>query len=51
MGALNYHLRDKLVVTAKIKLLDKIKLHTKRPLDYSTPKGVNKFNLFFIELK
>ncbi len=51
MGALNYHLRDKLVVTAKIKLLDKIKHHTKRPLDYSTPKGVNKFNLFFIELK
>jgi len=51
MGALNYNLRKELVVTAKIKLLNKIEHHINRPLDYSTPKSANKFNLFFIELK
>jgi hypothetical protein len=51
MGALNYHLRQNLVVEAKIKILDKIKQHVKRPLDLSTPRSAGKFNLFFIELK
>lgn len=51
MGALNYHLRKEQKVTAKLKIVEKIKSHTKRPLDMSTPKAANKFNLFFIELK
>jgi hypothetical protein len=51
MGALNYHLRGNLKVNAKIKIVDKIKHHTKRPLELTTLKTASKFNLFFIELK
>jgi len=51
MGALNYHLRKEQKVTAKIKIIDKIKQDVKRPLETSTPRAANKFNLFFIELK
>lgn len=51
MGAINYYLRGNNTVIAKMKLIEKIREHTKRPLDLSTPKSSNKFNLFFIELK
>lgn len=51
MGALNYHLRKEQKVTAKLKIVEKIKNHVKRPMDISTPKTASKFNLFFIELK
>jgi hypothetical protein len=51
MGALNYNLREEKKVTAKLKIIEKIKKHADRPLDCSTPKCSEKFNLFFIELK
>jgi len=51
MGALNYNLRGEKKVIAKLKLIEKIKRHSNRPLDCSTPKCSEKFNLFFIELK
>jgi hypothetical protein len=51
MGALNYNLRDEKKMIAKLKIIEKIKRHANRPLDCSTPKGSEKFNLFFIELK
>ena len=51
MGALNYYLREEKIMTAKLKIIDKIKKHANRPLDSTTPKSWEKFNLFFIELK
>lgn len=48
-GALSYHLRDMNKVIAKNKIIEKIQSHC--PLNRSTPKGVDKFNLFFIDLK
>lgn len=51
MGAINYHLRNRQQVTAKLKIVERIRQHFKRPLDMSTPKAASKFNLFFIELK
>ena len=51
MGAINYHLRKEQKVTAKLKIVEKIRNHAKRPLDISTPKSASKINLFFIELK
>lgn len=51
MGALNYNLRQENKMIAKLKLIEKIKKHANRPLDCSTPKTSEKFNLFFIELK
>jgi len=51
MGALNYYLRGEIKVTAKMKIIEKIKKYSNRPLDCSTPRSSEKFNLFFIELK
>ncbi|MDP4291363.1 MAG: DUF3800 domain-containing protein [Bacteroidota bacterium] len=51
MGALNYYLRGEIKVTAKKKIIEKIKKYSNRPLDCSTPRSSEKFNLFFIELK
>lgn len=51
MGALNYNLRELNSVNAKLKFIQKLKNHTRRPLVNSTPKSASKFNLFFIELK
>ncbi|MFT3739385.1 MAG: DUF3800 domain-containing protein [Breznakibacter sp.] len=51
MGAINYHLRGEQKMIAKTKIIEKLKKHAKRPLDCSTPKSHEKFNLFFIELK
>lgn len=51
MGALNYYLREERAMTAKLKLIDKIQKHAKRPLDCTSPGSSDKFNLFFIELK
>lgn len=48
-GALSYHLRKMNRVIAKNKIIEKIQSHC--PLNHSTPKGVDKFNLFFIDLK
>lgn len=50
MGAINYYLRGDNAVVAKLKLIDKIMLHSKTPLTQSTPRGSDKFNLFFIDL-
>lgn len=51
MGAITYHLRGLNKVTAKNKLIEKIQKHTQLPLNISTSKGFEKFNLFFIDLK
>lgn len=51
MGALNYHLRQKNQVVAKVKLIDKISRHAKTPLDKTSALSAEKFNLFFIDLK
>lgn len=51
MGAITYHLRGLNKVTAKNKLIEKIQKHTQLPLNISTSKGIEKFNLFFIDLK
>ncbi len=50
MGALNYHLRGEGKVIAKKRLIKKIEDHSDLPLDRSTPKYADKFNLFFIDL-
>jgi hypothetical protein len=50
-GALSYHLRGLNQVIAKNKIIEKIQLHSKQPLNHSTPKDHQKFNLFFIDLK
>lgn len=51
MGAITYHLRGLNKVTAKTKLIEKIQKHTQLPLQSSTAKNFDKFNLFFIDLK
>lgn len=51
MGAINYNLRGEKQVIAKLKIIEKMKKHSKYPLDATTPKSNDKFNLFFIELK
>jgi len=51
MGAINYNLRGEKKVIAKLKIIEKLKKHSKYSLDCSTPKSNDKFNLFFIELK
>ena len=51
MGAITYHLRGLNKVTAKNKIIEKIQSHTHLPLNTSTSKGFEKFNLFFIDLK
>jgi hypothetical protein len=51
MGAINYHLRGLNTVVAKNNLIKKIESHSNIELTQSTPKSVEKFNLFFIELK
>lgn len=56
MGALNYHLRIEYgkiegKSISKRKLVSIIQEHTQLPLDRSTIKDANKFNLFFISLK
>ncbi|OYU82471.1 MAG: RlfA protein [Flavobacterium sp. BFFFF2] len=51
MGAITYHLRGLNKVTAKTKLIEKIQKHTQLPLNISTSKNFEKFNLFFIDLK
>jgi hypothetical protein len=51
MGAITYHLRGLNKVTAKNKLIEKIQKHTQLPLNISTSKDFEKFNLFFIDLK
>jgi hypothetical protein len=50
-GALSYHLRGLNKVIAKNKIIEKIQQHSKHPLNSSTPKDHQKFNLFFIDLK
>jgi hypothetical protein len=51
MGAINYKLRNECKVIAKNKLIEKIESHCKVPITQSTAKVVDKFNLFFIDLK
>lgn len=51
MGAINYYLRGERKVESKIKLITKISESAKVPLDISTSKSDDKFNLFFIDLK
>jgi len=51
MGAINYNLRNEKKVVAKIKIIEKLKGYSKYPIDCTTPKSSDKFNLFFIELK
>ena len=51
MGAINYHLRGMEKVSAKTDLIKIIESHTQINLTESTPKGADKFNLFFIDLK
>ena len=46
-GALSYHLRGLNKVIAKNRIIEKIQQHSKHPLNHSTPKDQNKFNLFF----
>ena len=51
MGAINYKLRGETKMIAKLKLIEKIENHCQIPITKSTPKGEEKFNLFFIDLK
>jgi hypothetical protein len=51
MGAINYKLRGETKMLAKLKLIEKIESHCQEPITKSTPKGEDKFNLFFIDLK
>ncbi|MDF2451910.1 MAG: RlfA protein [Bacteroidota bacterium] len=51
MGAISYHLRGLNKVIAKNKIIERIKQHSKIPLDHSTSRANSKFNLFFIDLK
>ncbi len=51
MGAINYHLRGMEKVSAKTDLIKIIESHTRIKLTQTTPKGAEKFNLFFIDLK
>lgn len=50
MGALNYYLRGEHTVEAKNKIIAKISKNADLPLDKSTSKWNDKFNLFFIDL-
>lgn len=50
-GALSYHLRGLNKMIAKNKIIEKIQSHSKLPLNSSTTKDSQKFNLFFIDLK
>ena len=50
MGAINYHIRGLNQVTAKNRIIEKIKAHSKLNLKKSTPKEADKFNLFYINL-
>ncbi len=50
-GAIGYYLRGFNKVIAKNKIIEKIQLHSKLPLNSSTAKDSQKFNLFFIDLK
>ena len=50
IGAISYHLRGYNRVTAKNKLIEKIKKSANQDLTYSTPLSNSKFNLFFIDL-
>lgn len=50
-GAIGYFLRGFNKVIAKNKIIEKIQLHSKLPLNSSTTKDSQKFNLFFIDLK
>ena len=56
IGAINYNLRIERNdvmgrVTAKRRLIDKIKKHSNISLNSTTPLSRKKFNLFFISLK
>jgi hypothetical protein len=51
MGAISYHLRGNDTVIAKKRLIEKIEGHCRLPLTRTTPKTIEKFNLFFIDLK
>ncbi|SEL23593.1 DUF3800 domain-containing protein [Parapedobacter koreensis] len=51
MGAIGYYLRGDDKVIAKNNIIEKISAHAKFPLDRSTPKSSDKFNLFFIDLQ
>lgn len=56
IGAINYNLRIERndvmgLVTAKRRLIDKIKKHSNISLNSTTPLSRKKFNLFFISLK
>ncbi len=51
MGAISYFLRNESGVIAKNRIIEKIQAHSKLPLNQSTPRSSDKFNLFFIELK
>ncbi len=51
MGAINYHIRGETKVDAKIKIVNKILDHTGVPLNRTTSRWEDKFNLFFIDLK
>lgn len=51
MGAISYHLNfDEKRVIAKTRLIKKIQDHSNLTLTKSTPKKLDKFNLFFIDL-
>jgi hypothetical protein len=51
MGAISYRLRGLNKVIAKNKIIDKIGLQSKVPLNRTSPMEQEKFNLFFIDLK
>lgn len=51
MGAVNYSLRGKVGVKAKLELINLISERSGVPLNQSTAKSHNKFNLFFLELQ
>ncbi|MTK53748.1 DUF3800 domain-containing protein [Paludibacter sp.] len=51
MGAIAYHLRNEKRVIAKNKIIDRIQSHCPLPITQSTPKAIEKFNLFYIDLK
>ncbi|PSL23810.1 DUF3800 domain-containing protein [Dyadobacter jiangsuensis] len=51
IGAINYALRGRGNVEAKNRLVDIIETMCNGPINHSTPKSEDKFNLFFIDLK
>ncbi|MDH6306332.1 hypothetical protein M2459_002695 [Parabacteroides sp. PF5-5] len=51
MGAINYKLREEYKVIAKCKIVEKIEKQHPFNISKTTPKGYEKMNLFYINLK